>query len=146
MTSSDDLIVRVRLLRSGARIPFRASELATGWDLHACIDNEVRLQQAPTLVPTGIALAVPPGWDAQIRPRSGLARSGVVAAFGTLDADYRGELMVTLYTTAPSVEHTIRDGDRIAQLVFTRAGEPTFAVVDELDTTSRGSGGHGSTG
>src|SRR5690606_13515981 len=105
------LVVEVRRLRPGAKLPYRASEAATGWDLHACLEGDVTLSQQPTLVPTGIAMAVPVGWDAQIRPRSGLARHGVMATFGTLDADYRGELMVTLYTTAPGIEHTVRDGD-----------------------------------
>lgn len=146
MTSSAELVVSVRLLRDGARVPYRASEVATGWDVYACIESEAHLGQHPTVIGTGIALAVPQGWDAQIRPRSGLARNGVIATFGTLDADYRGELMVTLYTTAPSVEHTIKNGDRIAQLVFAQVGQPLFEVVDELDETGRGSGGHGSTG
>lgn len=146
MTSSAELKVAVRLLRYGARLPYRASEMATGWDLFACIDEDIRLSQQPALIGTGIALAVPPGWDAQIRPRSGLARHGVMATFGTLDADYRGELMVTLYASAPTVEHTVRNGDRIAQLVFARVAQPSFEVVDELDETARGAGGHGSTG
>lgn len=149
MTSSGEagaLVVRVKKLRPGARLPFRASEGATGWDLYACLESEVALSQRPTAIPTGLAMAVPPGWDAQVRPRSGLARQGVIATFGTLDADYRGELMVTLYTTAADIEHTVRDGDRIAQLVFAKAGVPELAVVEELDETARGAGGHGSTG
>ncbi|MES4791867.1 MAG: dUTP diphosphatase, partial [Chloroflexota bacterium] len=63
-------------------------------------------------------LEIPPGIDAQVRPRSGLARQGILCTFGTIDADYRGELLVTLYAVAPGIEHTIEPGDRIAQLVF----------------------------
>jgi dUTP pyrophosphatase len=149
MTSSGEpepLVVQVKLLRPGARLPYRASQAATGWDLHACLEGEMTIGQLPAMVPTGLAMAVPPGWDAQVRPRSGLARQGVIATFGTLDPDYRGEVMVTLYTTAAEIEHTIRDGDRIAQLVFTRSGTPELQVVNELEETARGAGGHGSTG
>jgi dUTP pyrophosphatase len=102
--------------------------------------------QIPVVVPTGIALEVPPGLDAQIRPRSGLARQGILATLGTLDADYRGEVMVTLYATAPGVAHTVHNGDRIVQLVITRLAQVEFEVAERLSTTLRGEGGHGSTG
>jgi dUTP pyrophosphatase len=139
--------IRVRAVRPGARLPFRATELASGSDLYACLGEEaVELGQLPTLIPTGIALEVPPGLDAQIRPRSGLARQGILSTFGTLDADYRGELMVALYTTSPAVRHSVRDGDRIGQLVVTRLVEVEFIEVTELTATARGEGGHGSTG
>ena len=75
-----------------------------------------------------------------------LARLGVLCTFGTLDSDYRGELMVALYTTSPEVEYTIGDGDRIAQLVITSLAEVTLEEAAELDETLRGAGGHGSTG
>lgn len=138
--------VQVKLLRSGARAPFRASASATGWDLYAWLGEPVRLGPRPTVVPTGIALAVPEGLDAQIRPRSGLARNGVIATFGTLDADYRGEVMVTLYTTSADIDHVVRHGDRVAQIVFARVAHPGFTIVEDLDATERGGGGHGSTG
>ena len=151
MTSSADfeqpLAISVRLLRDGAKPPFRATEFATGWDLYACLDGDgVELGQVPVVIPTGLAMAVPPGWDAQIRPRSGLARKGILSTYGTLDADYRGELMVTMYTVAPEIQHAVNDGDRIAQLVVSRHAELTFQQVDELPPTARGTGGHGSTG
>ena len=151
MTSSADfeqpLAISVQLLRDGAKAPFRATEFATGWDLYACLGAEgVDLGQLPVVIPTGLAMAVPPGWDAQIRPRSGLARKGVLSTYGTLDADYRGELMVTMYTVAPGIQHTVNDGDRIAQLVISRHAELAFHQVDELPPTARGTGGHGSTG
>ncbi len=150
MTSSasqqDSIAVAVKILREGARLPYRGSEHATGWDLYACLDREVTLGQIPVIIPTGIAVAVPPGWDAQVRPRSGLARKGILSTLGTIDPDYRGELMVTMYTTSPAIRHSIRHGDRIAQLVISRAAEPEFTLVDDLDATARGDGGHGSTG
>jgi dUTP pyrophosphatase len=142
----NEAVVRVKLLREGARLPVRATSGSSGFDLHACIDGPIALGQRPVAIPTGLAMQVPPGFDAQIRPRSGLAKKGVIATFGTLDADYRGELMVTLYTTAPGIEHTIQPGDRIAQLVLTRLAHTVLEVVDALDDTGRGVGGHGSTG
>ncbi|WP_322796452.1 dUTP diphosphatase [Tepidiforma sp.] len=138
--------VRVKLLRDGARVPTRATDLATGFDLSACIDAPLRIGNSPVLVPTGIALEIPPGIDAQVRPRSGLARQGVLCSFGTIDADYRGELLVTLYTIAPGIEHTIEPGDRIAQLVFGLLAPAEFVLAAELGATARGTGGHGSTG
>jgi len=102
--------------------------------------------QRPVLVPTGLAIEVPPGLDAQFRPRSGLARQGILATFGTLDADYRGEVMITLYSTAPDITHVVHDGDRIAQLVITRLADVEFEQALVLSETVRGAGGHGSTG
>lgn len=139
-------LIRVRLLRPGARVPFRATEHASGFDLHACIEHAVTVGPYPTVVPTGVAMEVPPGFDAQIRPRSGLARQGVLCTFGTLDADYRGELMVTMYTMAPGIKHVIHDGDRIAQVVITQLADVALETAEELSATARGEGGHGSTG
>ncbi|MEP7214940.1 MAG: dUTP diphosphatase [Anaerolineaceae bacterium] len=141
-----EINVRARLLRDGAYLPFRATPSASGFDLFACITHPIALSQVPTVVGTGVALEVPDGFDAQIRPRSGLARRGVLSTFGTLDSDYRGELLVTLYTTAPSIEYTVQSGDRIAQIVITRLVDASFELVDELTDTVRGSGGLGSTG
>jgi dUTP pyrophosphatase len=144
---SEGAVVRVKLLRAGAMMPRRATVQASGYDLYACLGaEEVALSQKPTLVPTGIALEVPDGSDAQVRPRSGLARQGVLSTFGTLDADYRGELMVALYTTAPDIAYTVRDGDRIGQLVITRLVPVEFVEAESLSATGRGAGGHGSTG
>jgi dUTP pyrophosphatase len=139
--------IRVKLLREGAKLPFRASEAASGYDIHACFEGApILVRQWPVVVPTGIALEVPIGLDAQLRPRSGLARQGVLSTFGTLDADYRGELMITLYTVAPDISYTVSSGDRIAQLVVARLAEVEFEETDELPETARGPGGHGSTG
>ena len=137
----------MRLLREGARLPGRASAGASGFDLYACLpDGPVTVGNAPVLVPTGIALAVPPGLDAQVRPRSGLASRGLLATFGTLDADYRGELFVTLHAVVPGARHVVRHGDRVAQLVVARLAAVDFAVHETLPPTARGAGGHGSTG
>ena len=139
--------VLVQRLRPGARLPSRATEHASGYDLHACLDGgEVEVGEVPVQVPTGLAFAVPPGLDAQIRPRSGLARQGVIGTFGTLDADYRGELLITLYTTAPGIVYIVRDGDRIAQLVIARHADVALVEAEALAATARGAGGHGSTG
>jgi dUTP pyrophosphatase len=137
----------VRLLRPGARLPQRHSALASGYDLHACLDGGTReVGTSPMRVPTGVAIAAPAGLDVQIRPRSGLASRGVLAVLGTLDADYRGELFVTLYCLADRGRYVVADGERIAQLVVARLAPVELEVVEALDETERGDGGHGSTG
>ncbi|MEZ4501345.1 MAG: dUTP diphosphatase [Dehalococcoidia bacterium] len=139
--------VLVRPLRAGARIPQAQTEHASGLDLHACLeDGPMTIGLEPVLVPTGLAMAVPPGIDAQIRPRSGLSSRGVLAILGTLDADYRGEIFVTLYCLPSAAPYEVQDGDRIAQLVLTRLEPAAFIEVEALDDTARGAGGHGSTG
>ena len=139
--------IEVKLLREGARLPQKASEHASGYDLHACLpDGPVVVGNAPVVIPTGIAIAVPPGLDAQIRPRSGLASRGVMKPLGTVDADYRGEIFVTLYTVSPEIRHVVEHGDRVAQLIITRLADVEFALREELPETERGAGGHGSTG
>ncbi|MCC6382881.1 MAG: dUTP diphosphatase [Dehalococcoidia bacterium] len=138
--------VRVLRLRPGARLPVRATAGASGFDLHACLETPIDVGPTPVLVPTGVALEVPPGIDVQVRPRSGLARRGVLATFGTIDADYRGEVFVTLYTIGQGAAHAVHDGDRIAQLVFARLADVTLEEAATLSETERGDGGHGSTG
>ena len=139
--------IRIQTVRAGARLPYRATPLASGWDIHACLpEGPVEVGQRPVIIPTGLAMEVPPGLDAQFRPRSGLARQGVLSTFGTLDADYRGEIMITLYTVAPYIVHTVHDGDRIAQLVVSRLVDVEFERALVLSETQRGAGGHGSTG
>lgn len=139
--------IEVKLLREGARLPEKASEHASGYDLHACLpDGPLRVGTRPVRIPTGLAFAVPPGLDAQVRPRSGLASRGVLSTLGTLDADYRGELFLSLYTTAPDISYVVEHGDRVAQLVITRLADIEFALRDELPETERGAAGHGSTG
>jgi dUTP pyrophosphatase len=145
--------VRVALQRlphgEGLPQPRYMSEHAAGADLCAAVGEQLTLLPgARALVPTGFSIALPPGYEAQVRPRSGLAiRSGVTClnSPGTIDADYRGEVAVVLanFGAEPVV---IRRGDRIAQLVVAPVSLATFDAVDELPPTSRGNGGFGSTG
>ncbi len=139
--------IEVKVLREGARLPKKASEHASGYDLYACLpDGPVEVGNFPVRIPTGLAFAVPHGLDAQVRPRSGLASRGVLSTLGTLDADYRGELFLSLYTLTPDVRHVVEHGDRVAQLVIARLADIEFALRDQLPDTERGGGGHGSTG
>ena len=145
--ASDRDRLTVRLLRPGALAPRRQSDHATGHDLHAELGGgSMEVGTRPVRVPTGIAIAAPPGLDVQIRPRSGLSLRGVMATLGTIDADYRGELFVTMYCLPDPGRHVVEHGDRIAQLVVARLAPVEFEVVETLDETARGEGGHGSTG
>ena len=151
MENNDDptASIGVRLLRKTARLPERATPGSTGFDLRACFEDAgaaVTIGPDPTLVPTGIALEVADGFDAQIRPRSGLTSRGVIVPLGTIDVDYRGEVFVTMYAVGTRIPHVVRHGDRIAQLVIARVVPSVFVVRNELSGTERGSGGHGSTG
>ena len=140
--------LRVRLLRAGARLPQRATPGASGLDLFACVEGAegIQLGRDPVRVPTGIAIEVPPGYDAQVRPRSGLSAQGVGITFGTIDSDYRGEVLVTMYLFGSQASYTVRHGDRIAQLVIARLAGLPVVEAQALSETERGQGGHGSTG
>jgi len=142
------LTLKVRRLRPGARLPQRATPGSTGLDLFACIEGagSIELGRDPVLVPTGIAIEVPPGYDAQVRPRSGLSVKGVGVTFGTIDSDYRGEVLVTMYLFGARDSHIIRHGDRIAQLVISHWADLPVVEVENLSETERGPDGHGSTG
>ena len=146
--------VAVQVSRVGDRgpalpLPRYATEDSAGMDLLADVTAEVTL--APLgrqLVPTGLAIAVPPGYEAQVRPRSGLAlKHGVTVANapGTIDADYRGEVGVILVNLGAE-PFVIRRGDRIAQLVVAPVTRVELVEVAELNSTGRGAGGFGSTG
>ncbi len=143
---SETAVLRVQRLRPGARLPERATPGSTGYDLYACLESEMVIGQEPTLVPTGIAIEAPPGYDVQVRPRSGLSGKGVQVAFGTIDSDYRGEVLVTMYVLPYREPHVVRAGDRIAQLVVGRTAEVAIEETEALSASSRGAGGHGSTG
>jgi dUTP pyrophosphatase len=138
--------LRVRRLHPRARVPVRATRHATGFDLYACLDEAVVLSETPRMVPCGIALEFPYGYDVQVRPRSGLSAKGVGVAFGTIDADYRGELLVTMWTFGGRASYEVCDGDRIAQLVVAPLADAAAVEVAELSETARGVAGHGSTG
>ncbi|MFZ0423573.1 MAG: dUTP diphosphatase [Xanthobacteraceae bacterium] len=145
--------VRVMRLPHGAGLPLPAYQtaLAAGLDLVAAVPLERPMEIAPggrALVPTGIAIAVPPGYEAQVRPRSGLAlRHGVTVlnAPGTIDADYRGELQVILVNHGAEI-FVVQRGMRIAQLVIAPVQHVELVETSELDSTKRASGGFGSTG
>ena len=141
-----NVTVRVKRVRPGARLPERATEGATGYDLYACLDAPIVVGHEPVQVPTGIAIEIGAGFDVQIRPRSGLSSRGVVVTFGTIDSDYRGELLVTMHSLHYREPHEVNDGDRIAQLVIGQALVMDMTVAEDLSETARGAGGHGSTG
>lgn len=148
-TAGDSPTLRIKKLCPDARLPLRATEGSSGLDLFACIkegERRILLQEMPRLIGTGIALEVPQGYDAQIRPRSGLSAKGVMVAFGTVDSDYRGEVMITMYVLGQGNSFEIKHGDRIAQLVTGKLASLPLEEVDELAPTQRGPRGHGSTG
>jgi dUTP pyrophosphatase len=140
-------VVRV----GGIRVPLPAYQtaLAAGMDLCAAIEGPLTIAPlARVLVPTGIAIALPPGFEAQVRPRSGLAWSRgltILNAPGTVDADYRGEIKVLLVNLG-SAEVTVEPGERIAQMIIAEHARAQLEVVDALEPTARGAGGYGSTG
>lgn len=140
----------VRRLRPTTALPTRGSELSSGLDLYADLGGEgesILLTPSVTLIPTGIAIQPPPGMEAQIRPRSSFSRRGIETSFGTIDADYRGELLVGLALRGSAGrERRIRHGERIAQLVVAPVALCEVVELEELDATARGAGGFGSTG
>lgn len=142
-------VQRVRAERDPLPLPRYQTAQSAGLDLRADIEGEWTLASLERrAVPTGLALAIPEGFEGQIRPRSGLAlKHGVTClnAPGTLDADYRGEVMVILANLS-SEPFVLKRGDRIAQLVIAAAARAELSEVASLESTARGSGGFGSTG
>lgn len=143
------MTVRFQIVRQGARLPVYATEGSAGCDLCACIEQDLVLKlMERMLVPTGLAMALPQGVEAQVRPRSGLAiKKGITVlnAPGTIDSDYRGEVQVILINLGRE-DFLIKPGDRIAQMVICRYDQPSFQVCESLDATKRGGKGFGSTG
>ena len=145
--------VRICIKRLGkdhpVPIPQYMTEGSSGMDLFASLDKEVILGPGERqLIPTGISIAIPSGFEGQIRPRSGLAIQkgiGIVNAPGTIDADYRGEIGVLLINFGKD-PFTIRDGERIAQMVISQVFQASWEEVDDLPTTRRQGGGFGHTG
>ena len=130
-------------------LPTYMSAHASGMDLHAAVDEPVRLDPGSIrLIPTGLSVAVPAGFEAQVRPRSGWAlKHGilVVNSPGTIDSDYRGEVGVILFNFGES-DFTVRRGDRIAQMVICSLPDAELIEADVLESTERGPGGFGHTG
>jgi dUTP pyrophosphatase len=130
-------------------LPRYMTAQAAGMDICAGIDDTLTLERgAIALVPTGFAMALPPGYEAQVRPRSGLAiKHGVtvINSPGTIDSDYRGEVKIGLINLGPAA-YTLHRGERVAQMVIQRVAQAQVRVVPELDETFRNGGGFGSTG
>ena len=130
-------------------LPCYMTDQSAGMDLCAAIKDDLVLNKGElTLIPTGFAIAIPQGFEAQIRPRSGLAIKhgiGLINSPGTIDADYRGEIKIAVINLGPA-PYTFRRGDRIAQMVIKKVYLARLDVVEELDETKRNTGGFGHTG
>lgn len=148
---TDTLSIHVTRLPHGQNLPLPKyeTEQSAGMDLMAAIDAPIELKPlARTLVPTGLAMALPKGYEAQVRPRSGLAAKNGVSVLnspGTIDADYRGEVKVILVNLSDT-PFTIEPGMRVAQMVIAPVTQGHWVEVETLDETARGAGGFGSTG
>ena len=145
------ITVKIKRLADGEGLPMpvRMTEHAAGFDLHAAVSGPVTLSPGEIrLVPCGFAMAIPAGYEAQVRPRSGLAsRHGItmVNTPGTIDADYRGEVQVPLINLGKA-DFTVERGMRIAQMLILPVPPVKLVEVDDLDSTPRGAGGFGHTG
>ena len=143
-------MIAIKVVNRGhQQLPVYATPQSAGMDLRANIDEPITLHPMERLlIPTGLHIALPEGYEAQIRPRSGLAlKHGltVLNSPGTIDADYRGEIGVLLINLSQQ-DFVINDGERIAQMIIARHEQADFVVVEELDQTERGEGGYGHTG
>ena len=143
-------MVQVKVINKGSQpLPAYATTQSAGMDLRADIDSPITLKPMERrLIPTGLYIALPKGYEAQVRPRSGLAlKHGITVLYtpGTVDADYRGELMVLLINFSAE-DFIINAGERIAQMVIARHEQAKFVEVEVLDETERGAGGYGHTG
>ena len=146
----DKEMLKVKINNRGRQpLPTYATALSAGMDLRANIEEDITLLPLQRqLVPTGLHIALPEGYEAQIRPRSGLALKHGITVLntpGTVDADYRGEIMVLLVNFS-NEPFTVNDGERIAQMVIAKHEKVDFELVDTLDETERGAGGYGHTG
>ena len=142
--------MKVNIINKGHQpLPQYATEQSAGMDLRANLDEPVTLKPLERkLIPTGLHIALPAGFEAQVRPRSGLAlKKGITVLNtpGTIDADYRGEIGVVLINLSPE-DLIVNDGERIAQMVIARHEKADFIEVEVLDETERGEGGYGHTG
>lgn len=143
-------MIEIKVINKGHHpLPKYATEQSAGMDLRANIDEQIVIQPMQRLlIGTGLHIALPKGYEAQIRPRSGLALKHGITVLnspGTIDADYRGEIGVLLINLSDK-DFVINDGERIAQMVIARHEQAQFALVEALDETERGEGGYGHTG
>ncbi len=143
-------MIEIKVVNKGKHpLPQYATPLSAGMDLRANIDEPVTLKPLERkLIPTGLYIALPEGYEAQVRPRSGLALKHGITVLntpGTIDADYRGQVMVLLVNLSDQ-EFTVGDGERIAQMVVARHEQAQWTETQELDKTLRGEGGYGHTG
>lgn len=143
-------MIKVRIINKGRQpLPEYATEQSAGMDIRANIDEAIVLHPMERkLIPTGLYMALPKGYEAQVRPRSGLALKHGITVLnspGTIDADYRGEIKVLLVNLSTE-DFVINEGERIAQMVVARHEQVEFDAVDALDDTERGAGGYGHTG
>ena len=143
-------MMKIKVINKGHQpLPRYATLQSAGMDLRANLDEPIVLRPLERcLVPTGLYIALPEGYEAQVRPRSGLAlKRGITVlnAPGTVDADYRGEVGVLLINLSQE-DFVVNDGERVAQMVIARHEQADFEVVTELDETERGAGGYGHTG
>jgi len=147
----DRINIKIKRFKGSEDIPLPAyeSEGSSGMDIRAAVKEPVPLMPGDIrLIPTGLAVSVPPGYEAQIRPRSGLAFKygiGMVNSPGTVDSDYRGEIGIILINWGSEL-FMVKRGDRIAQMIISKVYRAEFEEANDLDTTSRGTGGFGHTG
>ncbi len=143
------ITVLTTILREGAKLPLYGTEMSAGADISACLENDIILEPGSYVkIPTGLSIQIPQGYEGQVRPRSGLAAKHGITVLnspGTIDADYRGEVLVLLINLGKE-RVVVHHQDRIAQLVIAPCEQVSFAVSSQLDATQRGSGGFGSTG
>lgn len=150
-TEQEEVRVDIKTLEHGKDLPIPAYQTngSAGIDLYAAIQKNIKIHSSEyTLIPTGISFAIPHGYEAQVRPRSGLAAKfglTVLNSPGTIDSDYRGEIKIIIINHGKNT-YEIKRGDRIAQAIFTPVTRVKFNIVSELSNTARGAGGFGSTG
>ena len=145
------IVIRIKRLKgsNGLSLPDYETEGASGMDLRAAVTEPVLMEPGEIkLIPTGMAVSIPRGYEGQIRPRSGLALKhgvGLINSPGTIDSDYRGEIAVIMINWGDKT-FTIRRGDRIAQMIISKIHRADLVEVDNLDSTKRGDGGFGHSG
>lgn len=144
------MIVKVKKFNENAIVPACMTKHSAGSDLYACLENSVVISKhgGVKLISTGVGIELPDGYEAQIRPRSGLAAKfgiTVLNAPATVDSDYRGQILVILINHSDT-DFVVENGMRIAQIIVSRHESPDFEIVEELTSTERGVGGFGSTG